>query len=160
MLATIPSATLLGVDGCPVAVEVHIGNGLPAFAVVGMPDTACREARDRVKAAIHSTGVAWPQRRITVNLAPSALRKTGAGLDLAIAVGVLVAGGEVPADVVNGLAFLGELGLDGSVRRVPDGARLTVMHLFGHSSSPELMTAARTRSRDSRQAVSGMPTMR
>ena len=118
MLATIPSATLLGVDGCPVAVEVHIGNGLPAFAVVGMPDTACREARDRVKAAIHSTGVAWPQRRITVNLAPSALRKTGAGLDLAIAVGVLVAGGEVPADVVSGLAFLGELGLDGSVRRV------------------------------------------
>ena len=118
MLATIPSATLLGVDGCPVAVEVHIGNGLPAFAVVGMPDTACREARDRVKAAIHSTGVPWPQRRITVNLAPSGLRKTGAGLDLAIAVGVLVAGGEVPADVVSGLAFLGELGLDGSVRRV------------------------------------------
>ena len=118
MLATIPSATLLGVDGCPVTVEVHIGNGLPAFAVVGMPDTACREARDRVKAAIHSTGVAWPQRRITVNLAPSALRKTGAGLDLAIAVGVLVAGGEVPADAVSGLAFVGELGLDGSVRRV------------------------------------------
>lgn len=118
MLATIPSATLLGVDGCPVSVEVHIGNGLPAFAVVGMPDTACREARDRVKAAVSSTGVGWPQRRITVNLAPSALRKTGAGLDLAIAVGVLVAAGEVPADAVAGLAFLGELGLDGSVRRV------------------------------------------
>lgn len=119
MLAIIPSATLLGVDGQPVDVEVHVGPGLPAFNVVGLPDTACREARDRVKAALISSGIEWPNRKITVNLAPSAVRKSGAGLDVAIAVGVLGAAGELAADALGGTAFLGELGLDGSIRRVP-----------------------------------------
>ena len=85
MLAIVPSATLLGVEGRPVAVEVHVSNGLPGFTVVGLPDTACREARDRVRAALLSTGLSWPMRRVTVNLAPSGIRKTGAGLDLPIA---------------------------------------------------------------------------
>ena len=119
MLAIVPSATLLGAEGRPVSVEVHVANGLPAFSVVGLPDEACREARDRVRAAMLSSGLPWPLTRITVNLAPSGVRKSGAGLDLAIAVGVLVAAEVVPADAVHGLAFLGELGLDGSVRRVP-----------------------------------------
>ena len=119
MLAIVPSATLLGAEGRPVSVEVHVANGLPAFSVVGLPDEACREARDRVRAALLSSGLPWPMTRITVNLAPSGVRKSGAGLDLAIAVGVLVAADAVPADAVHGLAFLGELGLDGSVRRVP-----------------------------------------
>ena len=118
MLATIPSATLLGVEGRPVTVEVHVGIGLPGFTVVGLPDTSCREARDRVRAALLSSDLPWPNRRTTVNLAPSALRKAGAGLDLAIAIGVLVAAGELSADAVAGMAFLGELGLDGSVRPV------------------------------------------
>ncbi len=119
MLATIASATLLGVEGRPVSVEVHVSSGLPGFAVVGLPDAACREARDRVRAALLSSGLGWPQRRITVNLAPSGLRKNGAGLDLAVAVGVLAAQGELPGDAVSAAGFLGELGLDGSVRRVP-----------------------------------------
>ena len=119
MLAIVPSATLLGAEGRPVSVEVHVANGLPAFSVVGLPDEACREARDRVRAALLSSGLPWPMTRITVNLAPSGVRKSGAGLDLAMAVGVLVAADVVPADAVHGLAFLGELGLDGSVRRVP-----------------------------------------
>jgi magnesium chelatase family protein len=119
VLAIIPSATLLGVEGQPVDVEVHVGNGLPAFTVVGLPDTACREARDRVKAAMQSCALPWPKTKITVNLAPSAVRKSGAALDLAIAVGMLVALGEIATDAVAGLGFLGELGLDGSVRRVP-----------------------------------------
>jgi magnesium chelatase family protein len=119
MLAIVPSATLLGAEGRPVSVEVHVANGLPSFSVVGLPDEACREARDRVRAALLSSGLPWPMTRITVNLAPSGVRKTGAGLDLAIAVGVLVAADAVPAESVSGLAFLGELGLDGSVRRVP-----------------------------------------
>lgn len=121
MLAIIPSATLLGVDGQSVHVEVHVGNGLPQFTVVGLPDTACREARDRVRAALQSCGLPWPNRKVTVNLAPSAVRKSGAGLDLAIAIGLLVAGEDayLPPDAVVGMAFLGELGLDGSVRRVP-----------------------------------------
>lgn len=119
MLATIASATVLGVQGRPVSVEVHVATGLPAFTVVGLPDTACREAKDRVRAALGSSGVNWPQRRVTVNLAPSGVRKNGAGLDLAVAVGVLVAEGVIPAEAVAGTSFLGELGLDGSVRRVP-----------------------------------------
>ncbi|HVV35805.1 MAG TPA: YifB family Mg chelatase-like AAA ATPase [Acidimicrobiales bacterium] len=119
MLAAIPSATLLGVDGLPVRVEVHVSVGLPGFTIVGLPDTACRESRDRVRAAVLSSGFSWPQKRITVNLAPSGLRKTGAGLDLAIAVGVLAASGDVPLEALDGIGFIGELGLDGRVRRVP-----------------------------------------
>jgi magnesium chelatase family protein len=119
VLATIPSATLLGVDGHPVSVEVHVSNGLPGFTIVGLPDAACREARDRVRAALLSTQLTWPTKRVTVNLAPSAMRKAGAGLDLPIAIGLLVAAGELGAETVAGCAFLGELGLDGSVRGVP-----------------------------------------
>lgn len=119
MLASIPSACLLGVDGVPVTVEVHVSSGLPGFTIVGLPDTACREARDRVRAALLSSGLAWPTRRVTVNLAPSDVRKTGAGLDLAIAVGVLVASEQIAPAAAAGVAHLGELGLDGSVRRVP-----------------------------------------
>ncbi|MGH9072666.1 MAG: YifB family Mg chelatase-like AAA ATPase [Acidimicrobiales bacterium] len=119
MIATIPSATLLGVDGRPVSVEVHVGNGMPSFTVVGLPDAACRESRDRVRAALLSSGLTWPQRRITVNLAPSGVRKGGAGLDLPIAMAVLVSDGQLQAPAVEGCAFVGELGLDGSVRNVP-----------------------------------------
>ncbi len=118
MLAIVPSATLLGVEGLPVGVEVHVGQGLPGFAVVGLPDAACREARDRVRAALLSSGREWPRRRITVNLAPSGLRKGGAGLDLAIAVGLLAADEQLPLEVLDGLGFIGELGLDGSLRAV------------------------------------------
>src|ERR1700686_4510007 len=119
VIAAIPSAVLIGVDGQQVSVEVHVSNGLPGFTVVGLPDAAVRESRDRVRAALLSSGLPWPLRRVTVNLAPSGVRKGGAGLDLAIAVGVLVATGEIPAPAVNGLAFCGELGLNGSLRHVP-----------------------------------------
>ena len=119
MIATIPSATLLGVEGRPVAVEVHVSNGLPGFTLVGHPDPVCREARDRVRAALLSSGLTWPMKRVTVNLAPGLLRKIGPGLDLPIAIGLLVATEELDAEAVAGCAFLGELGLDGSLRRVP-----------------------------------------
>ena len=80
MIATIPSAVLIGVDGKYVSVEVHVSNGLPGFTVVGLPDAAVRESRDRVRAALLSSGLSWPLRRVTVNLAPSGVRKGGAGL--------------------------------------------------------------------------------
>lgn len=118
MLAEVPSSTVLGVDGHRVSVEVHVSSGLPSFSIVGLPDASCREARDRVRAALLSSGFTWPLQRITVNLAPSGLPKTGSGLDLPIAVGVLVASGQLPADVLDGRSFVGELGLDGSVRGV------------------------------------------
>jgi magnesium chelatase family protein len=119
MIATIPSAVLIGVDGKHVSVEVHVSNGLPGFTVVGLPDAAVRESRDRVRAALLSSGLPWPLRRVTVNLAPSGVRKGGAGLDLPIAVGLLVASGELHPGAVDGMAFVGELGLDGSLRGVP-----------------------------------------
>ncbi len=119
MLASLASATLSGAVGTPVAVEVHVSNGLPGFTVVGLPDAAVRESRDRVRAAILSSGLSWPLRRVTINLAPSGIRKGGAGLDLPIAIGLLVAIGELPPSCLDGRAFCGELGLNGSLRHVP-----------------------------------------
>jgi magnesium chelatase family protein len=118
VLATVSSATLLGVDGCPIRVEVHVGSGVPSFTIVGLPDATCREARDRVRAALLSSGFRWPQHRVTVNLAPTAVRKGGAGLDLPIAIGLLGADGQLDPDRAARIAFFGELGLDGSLRKV------------------------------------------
>lgn len=118
MLATVAASSLLGVEGHQVRVEVHVARGLPAFTLVGLPDASCREARDRVRAAILSSDLAWPLQRLTVNLAPSSFPKVGTGLDLALAVGLLVATDIVPAAAPQGWGFLGELGLDGSLRPV------------------------------------------
>lgn len=118
VLAIVRSATLCGVRGHPVDVEVHVGSGLPGFAIVGLPDASCREAKDRVRAAIQSSGEDWPQRKITVNLAPSDVKKTGASLDLAIAIGLLSATDKIDPGVLERFGFLGELGLDGTVRPV------------------------------------------
>jgi magnesium chelatase family protein len=118
VFASIPSASLLGASGTAVRVEVHVGSGLPGFTMVGLPDEACREARDRVRAALLSAGLDWPNKRIAVNLAPSSVRKSGTALDLPLAIGVLVASGTLAPDAVSGMGFIGELGLDGSVRPV------------------------------------------
>ena len=120
MIALIDAATILGARGHPVVVEVHVADkGLPTFHLLGLPDESCRESRDRVRAAITSAGFAFPDRKVVVNLAPPQFRKTGSGLDVAIAVGILVATGVVPTDSIRGLAFAGELGLDGTIRRIP-----------------------------------------
>ena len=118
MIALVPSATLLGAEGRPVTVEVHVSNGLPMFTVVGLPDAACRESRDRVRAALLSCKLPWPTKRVTVNLAPTGVRKGGPGLDLPIAVALLVAAEELVPSAIESMAFLGELGLDGSLRPV------------------------------------------
>jgi len=119
MLATVASATLVGVDGVPVTIEAHVAPGLPSFTVVGLPDASCREARDRARAAILSSGFEWPQQRTTVNLAPTSIRKVGAGLDLGMAIAILVASTQLPPAALDGRAFIGELGLDGTLRHVP-----------------------------------------
>lgn len=119
MLASIRSAALHGIDGQLVRVEVHVANGLPGYSVVGLPDAAGRESKDRVRAALISSQLEWPLRRITVNLAPGGVRKSGAGLELAVALGLLVSTGTVAADALDGVGVLGELGLDGRVRSVP-----------------------------------------
>ena len=119
MLAKVASATLVGAEGRFVVVEVHVSSGVPSFHVVGLPDASCREARDRARAAVVSSGFKWPQTRVTVNLAPTGVRKAGPGLDVPIALGVLAASGQLKATALAGFAFIGELGLDGSLRRVP-----------------------------------------
>jgi magnesium chelatase family protein len=119
VLASIRSATLLGVDGHPVRVEVHVSNGLPGYTVVGLPDAAGRESRERVRAALLSSGLAWPTQRITVNFAPATVKKSGAGLELAIALGIMLAESHLPEACLDGAGVLGELGLDGTIRSVP-----------------------------------------
>ncbi|GAB3594031.1 YifB family Mg chelatase-like AAA ATPase [Angustibacter peucedani] len=109
---------LSGLDGHVVDVEADLANGLPAFTITGLPDTSLGEARDRVRAACHNSGVALPTRRITVNLSPASLPKAGTAFDVAIAVAVLVAGEVVPEEAARGVVHLGELGLDGRVRAV------------------------------------------
>src|SRR6266446_5501679 len=112
------SIALVGVEGHPVEIESDIENGLPGLLLVGLPDTALREARDRIRAAIINSGEQWPQRKITVGLSPASLPKRGSWFDLAIAVGVLAAAGKVPRAAAAGVMFFGELGLDGQLRRV------------------------------------------
>jgi len=119
VLASVRSANLVGTTGKPVTVEVHVGDGLPGFTMVGLPDETCRESRDRVRAAILSSNLPWPNRRITVNFAPAVFRKSGIGLDLPLAVAILAAAQELPSDRLGTYCFVGELGLDGSTRRVP-----------------------------------------
>lgn len=123
-LAVVRSATLHGVEGQLVTVEVHVSNGLPGYTVVGLPDTAVRESRDRIRAAFLSVELEYPLKRVTVNLAPSAIRKSGAGLDLALACGLMLASDQLPAGCLDGIGVLGELGLDGSVRSVPGSLAL------------------------------------
>jgi magnesium chelatase family protein len=118
-LARTHAMALVGVHGHPVEIEADIENGLVALLLVGLPDTALREARDRIRSAIVNSGEAWPQRRITVGLSPASLPKRGSGFDLGIAAAIMSAAGAVPAERLKGLVFLGELGLDGRVRSVP-----------------------------------------
>ena len=118
MLARALTFSLLGVDGVPVTVEADIHSGLPAFTIVGLPDAAVQESRERVRAALLNSGFEFPLRRITVNLAPADLRKAGPGFDLALAAAVLAASGQVPSERLASCALCGELGLDGSVRSV------------------------------------------
>jgi magnesium chelatase family protein len=116
--ARVLCAGLVGVAGHLVEVEADLSNGLPTLLLTGLPDTALNEARDRVRAAIVNSGGDWPNRRITVNLLPAALPKHGSGFDLAVAVAVLAGAGDLPPARLDGVALIGELGLDGTVRPV------------------------------------------
>ncbi len=117
-LAIVQSRACVGVNAPFVRVEVHISNGLPAFTLVGLPETTVKEARDRVRSAIVNSGFEFPSRRITVNLAPADLPKEGGRFDLPIALGVLIASGQVSAKEISRYEFLGELALSGELRAV------------------------------------------
>ena len=126
MFAAVTSATLVGVEPRPVRVEVHVAGQLPALRLVGLPDTAIREAKDRVQAALQSSGFRMPDRRVTVNLAPADLPKAGSAYDLPIALGLIAASGGAPPAVADVVA-LGELALDGTVRLARGGMAAAVV---------------------------------
>ena len=116
MLARLRSATLVGVEATEVQVEVDVSFGLPTFVLVGLPDSIVRESRDRVRSAIRNSGLAFPDHRVTVNLAPADVRKRGPAFDLPIALGVLAADGQMPLDCFRNTLVVGELSLDGAVQ--------------------------------------------
>lgn len=118
MLGKLRSAAIIGVEASLVDVEIDVSCGLPAFAVVGLPDSTVRESRDRVRSAIQHSGFGFPERRITVNLAPADVRKSGASYDLPIALGLLAAVGVLPPDLLDELLVVGALSLDGRVQAV------------------------------------------
>jgi hypothetical protein len=118
MLARVYSCAVIGLEGVVVDVEVDTGRGLPAITIVGLPDTAAQESRERVQAAIRNAGLQFPLKRLVVNLAPAAVRKEGPAYDLPIALGVLIATGQLPPQAGEGALIVGELSLDGNVRHV------------------------------------------
>jgi magnesium chelatase family protein len=120
MLATVNACALIGLDGHIINVEVDFNPrvGIPSFTIVGLPDTAVKESRERVRASIKNTGLTFPNKAYTVNLSPADLPKHGPAYDLAVAIGVLAATDQVPLDALDGTLFIGELSLDGSIRHV------------------------------------------
>src|SRR5258706_1353651 len=143
-LATVASRALAGIDAPEVAVEVHLGPGLPSFTIVGLPDTEVREAKDRVRAALNHTRFEFPARRITVNLAPADLPKDSGRFDLPIALGILAASGQIASEALAAHEFPGELSLTGELRPVRGAL---AMALQARASARAFVLPRRTRRR-------------
>jgi magnesium chelatase family protein len=118
MFFEIKSAGLLGIDGIKITVELDVSNGLPSFSIVGLPDLAIKESKERVRSSLINRGFGFPPKRITVNLSPSNIRKQGTFYDLPIAVGILSYIGVLDQEKTNDYAFLGELSLDGVIKPI------------------------------------------
>jgi magnesium chelatase family protein len=142
MLARTVTHALVGLDARRVEVEAHLQNGAPAFAIVGLADRACQEAKERVRSGITSAELEWPGRRITVNLAPAGLRKEGSGFDLPIALSILAASGQIPRDRLAEHAAVGELALDGELR--PVGGTLALAEAARRAGLSRILCAARS----------------
>ena len=149
-LATVASRALAGIDAPEVAVEVHLGPGLPSFTIVGLPDTEVREAKDRVRAALNHTQFEFPARRITVNLAPADLPKDSGRFDLPIAIGILAASGQISQEALAAHEFAGELSLTGELRPVRGAlamalqARASARAFILPTKRPQAASRART----------------
>ena len=133
MLAKVLSAALVGIDAHLIDVEVDIAGGLPQFSVVGLPDATVRESRDRVRSALKNTGFHFPAKKITVNLAPAGIKKEGSGLDLAIAIGILVAEEVIPPQNVQVAVCVGELSLDGHIKAITGALSIGIACRPDHS---------------------------
>ena len=130
MLATVNSCAVTGLEGDIIEVEVDISGGLPAFNIVGLPDKAVQESRERVRAAIRNSDCEYPMRRITANLAPADLQKAGPSYDLPIAVSVLASSGQI-YDIPSDSMFLGELSLNGDVKHTNGVLLMVLLQTFG-----------------------------
>jgi magnesium chelatase family protein len=126
MLAQVRTYSLFGLEAQPITVEVDVSQGMPFYTVVGLPDKAVEESRERVRAALKNAGFPYPQGRVVINLAPAELRKEGTHCDLPIALGLLCAQGTIPPEALQGFASAGELGLDGELRPVPGAVNLAL----------------------------------
>ena len=155
VLARATTHALVGLDARTVEVEAHLQRGSPAFAIVGLPDKACQEAKERVRSAVKSVELEWPRSRITVNLAPAGLRKEGSGYDLPIALALLAASRQVPFERVDEHAAIGELALDGRVRAVP-GA-LVAAEAARRAGLPRLLCAPESAAEASLGGVDAVP---
>lgn len=118
MLSIIKSMSLVGLDGYLISVQVDVSGGLPAWEIVGLPDTSIRESKERVKTAIKNSGFELESRKIIINLAPADIKKEGSFFDLPIAVGILTCIGEINPNNIKDIAFIGELSLDGKINRI------------------------------------------
>jgi magnesium chelatase family protein len=127
MLAKVHSGAILGIDAYPVEVEIDLSPGLPSFSTVGLPDVSVKESRDRIRAAIRNSGLTFPSKRITVNLAPAAIRKEGAAFDLPMAIGILAAQEQVERARLGSYLLIGELSLDGQLRPIKGALPLAVV---------------------------------
>jgi magnesium chelatase family protein len=137
-LAVLKSRALAGMNAPEVTVEVHLANGLPSFTIVGLPETEVKESKDRVRAALQNARFEFPTRRITVNLAPADLPKESGRFDLPIALGILAASGQMPADELDQYEFAGELSLSGELRPVRGALAMTyAMHRTNNKSGPQ-----------------------
>ena len=137
-IAISKTRSAIGIHAKPVSVEVHLSNGLPNFTIVGLPETAVKESKDRVRSAIMNSQFEFPCRRITVNLAPADVPKTGSGFDLPIAIGILAASGQIPLPKLKTHEFIGELALDGSIRGV---TAIIPVVLAAHRDQQQLIIA-------------------
>jgi magnesium chelatase family protein len=163
MLAAVRSAAVLGIEAYDVIVEVDVAAGLPAWTIVGLASSAVKEARERVTAAITNSGFELPSRRVTVNLSPADVRKDGTAFDLPIALGLLIATGQLDASAIDRLLIVGELGLDGSIRPIRGAlslaraaARAAVRALVvpeGNAAEAALVTQARPSSAPTLRAL-------
>ncbi len=138
-LAVSKTRSAIGMIAKPVSVEVHLSNGLPSFTIVGLPQTAVKESKDRVRSALLNSRFDFPCRRITVNLAPADLPKMGSGFDLPIAIGILAASGQLPCEQLHTHEFIGELALDGSLRGV---SAIIPMLMAAHQAKHHIIIAA------------------
>ncbi|MDR1558135.1 MAG: YifB family Mg chelatase-like AAA ATPase [Clostridiales bacterium] len=155
MLAKVTSGAILGIDGYKVDVEVDISQGLPAFDIVGLPDSAVKESKDRVRTAIKNADFVFPIKHITVNLAPADTKKAGPSFDLPMAVGILVCMDVIPHEAIRDIVFVGELSLDGGLRRV--NGVLPILHAaFKNGCKKAVLPADNT---EEGALVSGMEVM-